>query len=106
MIHGEEEAEKAQASARALFGGGAGGDVPTTEVTEEQVEGASDILSLLVLSGLCATKSEARRNIQQGGVTANDEKVTDIGLTFTQEQLRAGVLLRRGKKNYHKILLK
>ena len=106
MIHGEEEAEKAQASARALFGGGAGGDVPTTEVTEEQVEGASDILSLLVLSGLCATKSEARRNIQQGGVTANDEKVTDIGLTFTQEQLRAGLLLRRGKKNYHKILLK
>ena len=106
MIHGEEEAEKAQASARALFGGGAGGDVTTTEVTEEQVEGASDILSLLVLSGLCATKSEARRNIQQGGVTANDEKVTDIGLTFTQEQLRAGVLLRRGKKNYHKILLK
>ena len=108
LVHGEEEAKKAEDSAKALFaGGGSIETMPTTEIAESELsDGAMDIMTVLVRSGLCASKSEARRNIQQGGVTANDEKVTDIGLTFTQEQLRAGVLLRRGKKNYHKILLK
>ena len=63
-------------------------------------------MSLLVLSGLCASRSDARRNIQQGGVLCGEEKVTDIALSFTADQLREGVVLRRGKKNYKRIVLK
>ena len=107
LVHGEEEAQKAQQSARALFGGAAGGETPTVELTEADLtDGAADIMTLLVKAGLVASKSEARRNIQQGGVTANDEKVTDIGKTFTEEELRAGVVLRRGKKSFMKVILK
>ena len=107
LVHGEEEAQKAQQSARALFGGAAGGETPTVELTEADLtDGAADIMTLLVKAGLVASKSEARRNIQQGGVTADDEKVTDIGKTFTGEELRAGVVLRRGKKSFMKVILK
>ena len=107
MVHGEEEAKKAEASAKALFGGGAGGDVPTTELMESELaDGAVDILTLLVKAGLCPSKSDARRNVQQGGVTANDEKITDISRSFTAEELKRGVILRRGKKNYQKVVLK
>ena len=108
MVHGEEEAKKAEASAKALFGGaGKSEDMPTTELTEtDLVDGAADILTLLVKSGLCTSKSDARRNVQQGGVTANDEKITDIAKSFSEEELRNGVILRRGKKNYQKIILK
>ncbi len=106
MIHGADEAEKARATAKALFSGGAGGDVPTTQISAQDVEGGADILTLLVLSGLCASKSEARRNVQQGGVSANDEKVEDIAQSFTEAELKEGVLIRRGKKNYNKIILK
>ncbi|MBQ1703678.1 MAG: tyrosine--tRNA ligase, partial [Oscillospiraceae bacterium] len=67
---------------------------------------ARDLLSLLVKTGLCTSRGDARRNVQQGGVTANDEKVTDIDKAFTEEELRAGVLLRRGKKNYFNVVLK
>ncbi len=107
LVHGEEEANRAQQSARALFGGGDSGEMPTVELAESDLrDGAADIMSLLVLSGLCPSKSDARRNIQQGGVIAGDEKVTDIGLTFTAEKLRAGVVLRRGKKSFKKVILK
>ena len=102
MVHGEEEADKAQAAAKAVFGG-SGEGVPTVEITKED---GNDILSLLVKSGLCASKSDARRNVQQGGVTANDSKVTDIAKTFTEAELRDGVVLKRGKKNFRKMLLK
>ena len=106
LVHGEEEAKKAEASAKALFGGGGTGDMPTTQLAaDELIDGALDIMTLLVKSGLCASKSEARRNIQQGGVTANDVKVTDIAKTFTADELSAGVVLRRGKKNFNKIIL-
>ena len=107
MVHGEEEAKKAEASAKALFsGGGSSEDMPTTELSEaDLVDGAVDIMTLLVKTGLCPSKSDARRNVQQGGVTANDEKVTDIGKSFTADELKAGVLLRRGKKNYNKVVL-
>ena len=71
-----------------------------------EAEDGNDILSLLVKSGLCASKSDARRNVQQGGVTANDSKVTDIAKTFTEAELRDGVVLKRGKKNFRKMLLK
>ena len=77
-----------------------------TELTEaDLVDGALDIMSLLVKSGLCTTKSDARRNIQQGGVMADDVKVSDIAKSFSAEELRRGVVLKRGKKNYNKVVL-
>ena len=108
LVHGEEEAKKAEASAKALFAGGAdGGDVPTTELSEaDLVDGSLDILSLLVKSGLCASKSEARRNVQQGGVTVEDRKVTDIAALYDADTLRKGLMVRRGKKNFNKVILK
>ena len=106
LVHGEEEAKKAEASAKALFGGGVSGDIPTTELSAADLAEGSDIMTLLVKSGLCQSKSDARRNVQQGGVTADDEKVTDIGRVFTEDELRTGVVLRRGKKNYNKVILK
>jgi len=108
MVHGEEEAKKAEASAKALFaGGGSSENMPTTELTEaDLIDGAADVMSLLVKTGLCPSKSDARRNIQQGGVTANDEKISDIGKVFTADELKAGVVLKRGKKNFNKVVLK
>ena len=77
------------------------------KLTEDELTGgAADILALLVKSGLGASRSDARRNVQQGGVTANDEKVDDIARSFTADELRAGVVLRRGKKNYNRVILK
>ena len=107
LVHGEEEAKKAEASAKALFGAGAGEDAPTTELSAaDLVDGALDILTLLVKSGLVASKSEARRTVEQGGASADGEKITDIRHTFTAEALSAGVLLKRGKKNYRRVILK
>ena len=108
LVHGEEEAKKAEASAKALFAGGAeGGDVPTTELSDtDLVDGKLDILSLLVKSGLCASKSEARRNVQQGGVTVEDQKISDIAASYDADTLRKGIIVRRGKKNFNKIILK
>ncbi len=108
MVHGEEEARKAEDSAKALFAGAGGaGDMPTTELTEADLaDGAIDVLTLLVRTGLCPSKSDARRNVQQGGVTADDEKVTDIGALFPAERLREGLLLKRGKKSFNKVILK
>ena len=81
--------------------------MPTTEFSEADLtDGAVDIMTALVLTGLCASKSEARRNIQQGGVSANDEKVTDIGKSFSAQELKDGVVIKRGKKNFNKIILK
>ena len=107
MVHGEEEAKKAEASAKALFaGGGSSENMPTTELTDaDLIDGAIDLMSLLVKTGLCTTKSDARRNIQQGGVTVDDVKVTDIGKSFTAEELNSGVVLKRGKKNFNKVIL-
>ncbi len=107
LVHGEEEARKAEASAKALFaGGGSNENMPTTEITESELnDGAIDIMTVLVRSGLCASKSEARRNIQQGGVTVNDEKVTDISKSFGADELKKGIIVRRGKKNYSKVIL-
>ena len=108
MVHGEEEARKAEAAAKALFGGGpASADMPTTELSETDLsEAAADIMTLLVKTGLCPSKSDARRNIQQGGVTANEEKITDIARSFTREELKQGIVLKRGKKSFHKVILK
>ncbi len=107
LVHGEEEARKAEASAKALFaGGGSNENMPTTEITESELsDGAIDIMTVLVRSGLCVSKSEARRNIQQGGVTVNDEKSTDISKSFGADELKKGIIVRRGKKNYSKVIL-
>lgn len=108
LVHGEEEARKAEASAKALFSGaGSSDNMPCTELSEADLtDGAADIMTLLVKTGLCPSKSDARRNIQQGGVAVDDEKVSDIGAVFTAGQLRKGVILKRGKKNFNKVILK
>ncbi|MDD6643354.1 MAG: tyrosine--tRNA ligase [Firmicutes bacterium] len=107
LVHGEEEADKARAAAKALFAGGADdSDMPTTELTEAQLtDGSIAILDLMLACKLAPSKSEARRLVQQGGVFANDEKVASIDARFTAEQLKAGVKLRKGKKVYHKAVL-
>ena len=107
LVHGEEEAKKAEDSAKALFaGGGSIETMPTTEIAESELsDGAMDIMTVLVRSGLCASKSEARRNIQQGGVTVDDEKITDISKSYSADELKKGIVVRRGKKNYNKVIL-
>ncbi len=106
LVHGKDEADKARASSRALFGGGAEADMPTVTVTEADLGGESaDILSLLVLAGLVPSRSEARRAVEQGGVTVDGEKVTNIRAVYTKDALAGGIVLRRGKKSYKKIIL-
>ena len=101
LVHGEEEATKAQESARALFSSGAAANMPTAELTEEDLlDGSIDILTMLVKSGLVPSKSEARRAVEQGGVAVDGEKVTDIKAVFGKEVFAGeGIVLRRGKKN-------
>ena len=109
LVHSEEEAKKAQESARALFGAGAGdgSDAPVAELSEEDFkDGQVDILTIVHKAGLAASRSEARRNVQQGGVTVDGEKVTDIAAAYTKEQLQTGLLVKRGKKNFKKVILK
>ena len=107
MVHGEDAAAAAQEKARAIFGSGSTEHVPESIISESDlVDGTADIMSLLVLSGLCTSRSDARRNIQQGGVLCGEEKVTDIAKAFDGEELRKGVVLRRGKKNFKRVILK
>lgn len=108
LVHGEEEAEKAKAASRALFSGtGDTENMPTTELTNDDFGGGSiDVLTLLVKCGLAASKGEARRLVQQGGVTVNDEKVSAIETTFGCEQFTGdGVVLRKGKKVFRRAVL-
>ena len=107
MVHGEDEAAAAQEKARAIFGSGSTEHVPESIISESDlVDGTADIMSLLVLSGLCTSRSDARRNIQQGGILCGEEKVTDIARSFDAEMLRKGVVLRRGKKSFKRVILK
>ena len=108
LVHGEEEAEKAKAASRALFSGdGDTEHMPATELTNDDfVGGAIDVLTLLVKCGLAASKGEARRLVQQGGVTVNDEKVSAIETTFGCEQFTGdGVVIKKGKKVFHRAVL-
>lgn len=107
LVHGKEEAQKAQEAARKLFSTGAAADMPTTELTEADLtDGNIDILTLLVKSGLVPSKSEARRAVQQGGVAMDGEKVSDIYAAFAGEDFQGeGKVLRRGKKNFRKIVI-
>ncbi len=106
LVHGDEEANKAQAMARSLFTGGAD-NAPTVELCEaDLVDGAIDILSVLVKAELVPSRSEARRAVEQGGVTVNDEKITNLRHSFTASDLQEGILVRRGKKNFKKVVTK
>ncbi len=102
LVHSEEEAEKAQTAAKALFSSGGAANMPEVCLTSEDLtDGKIDILTLLVKCGLCPSKGEARRNVQQGGVEAMGEKVTDIGKTFEISDLEGdGIVVKRGKKNF------
>lgn len=108
LVHGEEEALKAQESSRELFTSGAAANMPTAELEEgDFVEGNIDILTMLVKSGLVPSKSEARRAVQQGGVAVDGEKVEDIKKEYAKDDLSGeGVVLRRGKKNFRKVIVK
>ncbi|MDL2295810.1 tyrosine--tRNA ligase [Lachnospiraceae bacterium OttesenSCG-928-E19] len=108
LVHDEEEAKKAQESAHALFTSGSAAQMPTAEVSDEDfVEGEIDILSLLLKSGLVPSKSEARRAVEQGGVALDGEKIGDIRATFKKDNFAGdGMVLRRGKKNFRKIVAK
>ena len=106
LVHGDEEADKAQAMARSLFTGGAD-NAPTVELSaDDLVEGAIDILSVLVKAELVPSRSEARRAVEQGGVTVNDEKITNLRHSFSADDLKEGILVRRGKKNFKKVIIK
>ena len=107
LVHGEEEAQKAQESAKALFGGNGTSDMPTCHLAEEDLtDGNADLLSLLVKSGLVNSRSEARRAVEQGGVTVDDDKITDVKYIISGEALHGnGIVVRRGKKNFKKIVM-
>ena len=108
LVHGQDEAEKARQAACALFGGGANAqDMPTTELTGDDLgSGEINVLNLLVRCGLCASKGEARRLVQQGGVTVGDKKVDSIDASFDcQEFTGDGLIIRKGKKVFHRAVL-
>ncbi len=108
LVHDKDEAAKAQETARSLFSAGGAAEMPTAEFTADDLtDGAIDILTVLVKSGLCPSKSEARRAVQQGGVEAQGEKVTEFAKSFTAEELSGeGVVVKRGKKNFRRVILK
>ena len=104
LVHGKEEAEKAQQSAKALFaGGGDDSNMPTTKLTVDGNE--ISIIDVLVETKLCSSRGEAKKLIQQGGVSVEEEKITDLGYRFTLEQLKDGVKIKKGKKIYHRITI-
>lgn len=108
MVHGEEEAKKAQEGARALFSSGNAAQMPEVELTDEDFEeGQIGILNLLVKAGLAPSNGEARRNVQQGGVSIDGEKVEDVRMQVTKEQIgEEGIVLKRGKKKFMKIVVR
>ena len=109
LVHGEEEAAKAQEGARALFAaGGSTANMPTFELSEEDfVDGSIDILGVLQKSGLCASRSEARRNVEQGGVSVDGSQVKDIKAAFAKDQFAGdGMVFKRGKKNFMKVVVR
>ncbi len=106
LIHGEEEASKAREASHALFGAGDSALTPSYEVSSDMlIDGKIDVNSLLVLAKMVPSKSEGRRAIEQGGVSVDGEKITDVRATVTEDALRAGVLIKRGKKSFGKFVL-
>ena len=106
LVHGNEEADKARESARSVFGAGDSSNMPTAQVSEDSFrDGRVDLITLLVAGGLCPSRSDARRNIEQGGVTVNGEKETDFNKTYAKEDFGDGIVIKRGKKNFKKMVL-
>ncbi len=108
LVHGEDEAVKAKEASRALFSSGNAADMPTAELSEADfADGSIDILSILQKSGLAPSRSEARRNVEQGGVSVDGEPVKDTRASYTKEQLSGeGIVVKRGKKNFKRVVLK
>ena len=110
LVHGEEEAKKAQEGARALFSGGADtAHMPSTELTDEDFteDDTIDLITMLIKADLVPTRSEGRRAIEQGGVSIDGEKITDIKHTVAKDSLTGdGVVLKRGKKKFNKVFVK
>ena len=105
MVHGEEEAQKSQDAAKALFSSGNAENMPTVALEDSDfTDGAIDILGLLVKSSLASSRSEGRRAVEQGGVSVNGEKVTDIKTVYKMDEFQDGMVLKKGKKNFRKIL--
>ena len=107
LVHGTEEAEKAKEASAALFAGGANSEnMPKTVLTEENfIDGSIDILTLLVTAGMTASKSEARRAVEQGGVSVNGEKIADAKATYHKDVFEEEFILKKGKKNFQRICL-
>ena len=107
LIHGEEEAEKAQQAARALFGGGAqAGSIPTTTISAAEAEAGIDVLKLLQLTGLIKGTSEGRRLIEQGGLLIQDNKVTDFKQVITTADFKDNqLMIKKGKKGFHLVVI-
>ncbi len=105
LVHGEEEAEKAQTTSRALFGGNGDLDnMPETVLTAEDLtDGKIGLLTLLVKTGICGSNGDARRLVQQGGVSVDDEKVTDPKVSYDESALKNGIVIKKGKKVFHRV---
>ena len=107
LVHGEEEAAKAQEAAKALFSTGDAANMPTAEMTAEDFrDGKIDIITILQKSGLVPSRSEGRRAVEQGGVSVDGEKVTDFAKAYTAEEIGDGIVVKRGKKNFRKVVVK
>ena len=105
LVHGREEADKAEAAAKAVFSGAASENMPTYEVTDaDYADGKADLITILVNAGLCTSRGDARRNVEQGGVTVGEEKITDAKTAYTKEQLAGGLIVRRGKKKFVRVI--
>ncbi|MCR5266984.1 MAG: tyrosine--tRNA ligase [Lachnospiraceae bacterium] len=106
LVHGEEEAKKAQEAAKSIFVSGDDANMPETKLTDTDFrDGSVDILQMLVAAGFCPTRSDARRNVEQGGVSLNGDKITDIHFAMKREELGDGVVLKKGKKSFKKIIV-
>ena len=105
LVHGEDEAQKAQSTARAIFSSGDAENMPTVEITNDDLrDGAIDIQAILVKAGLATSRSDARRSVEGGGVSVDGEKVTDPFMSFKPEDIGDGRVVKKGKKNFKKII--
>ena len=108
LVHGAKDADEAKETAKALFSSGGSDSMPTTELTESDFEeDRADILTLLVRSGLCPSKSDARRAVEQGGVEVNGEKITEFSKKLTRSELSgSGAVIKKGKKSFNRVVFK
>ena len=108
LVHSEEDAKKAQEASKALFAGGADdSNMPTTEIDPTKLtDGVINVTDLMLECDLVPSRSEVRRLVQQGGLTISDKKVDDLNLTISLDDLKEGVIIKKGKKKFHKALVK